>query len=138
MNNGRPEPPDAPALILPARVGEAQSAVSTTLPLGTEPVIRPARGRNRWAEPDGRLRRPSTALPAPTQEGRAIVPLNLFIFPTCSRHRGLRKSVRRAYIRTILVIFDGNRLRPAGGWSARRIYHDGPAPYAEGDRSLAG
>src|SRR5215470_3365878 len=38
----------------------------------------------------------------------------------------------------ILVIFDGNRLRPAGGRSARRIYHDGPAPYAEGDRSLAG
>jgi hypothetical protein len=64
--------------------------------------------------------------------------MNLFIFPTCSRHRGLHKSMRRAYISDILVIFDGNRLRPAGGWSARRIYHGGAAPYAEGDRSLVG
>jgi hypothetical protein len=39
-------------------------------------------------------------------------PLNLFTFPTWLSASGLHKSMLRAYITTIHVILDGNRLGP--------------------------
>jgi len=77
---------------------------------------------------------------APRSQGRAgaAVSPEFIHIPNMFLASGVAQvGVARLYM-VILVIFDGNRLRPAGGWSARRIYHDGPAPYAEGDRSLAG
>jgi len=54
-------------------------------------------------------------------QGRAVASTEFIHIPNTFSARGLRKSMQRAYITRILVIFDGNRLRPAAAGAQENL-----------------